>query len=406
MRAMISRLLLSLALVGACGSDHHAASPDAPPTSDAPPPFMEDMPSSVPQLIDLGGGVLASPKIQPIFFANDATLQAQIEDFATQLATSSYWTAIGSEYGVGAPTILPTIVVTTAAPTTGQALKALVTGNLAGATPAWPYDPDTIYSIFLPDGITYTDTDGSKACDDWGAFHDEWIGAGNQSIVYALMPRCHYPGFSDLDTLTDSASHEWIEASTDPRVETTPAWGDADPEHYVWAYIPAPEVGDYCEYLDTAYQKLVGPYDVQRSWSNAAAKAGHDPCVPAPAQPYVAAAPVLTEDVSIEGFDGNIMTKGVTIPLHMSKTIDVQLYSDQPTDADFTVDAIDVAGDFVGDTRELSFQWDKTTGHNGEILHLTITRTAAPNELPGGSEFAITTSVGSEMRNMWWAFAK
>src|SRR5262245_7131152 len=124
---MTSRILLSLWVLGACGSDHHTATPDAPPAPDAPPPFKEAMPGSVPQLIDLGGGVLANPKIQPIFFTGDSTMQTAVEDFAAQLATSSYWTAMGAEYGVGAPTVLPTIVVTTPAPTTDAALQTLLT---------------------------------------------------------------------------------------------------------------------------------------------------------------------------------------------------------------------------------------------------------------------------------------
>lgn len=381
--------------------------PDAPPAIDAPPPFMEAMPATVPQLVDLGGGVLVSPKIQPIVWTGDP-LQTDIESFATQLATSSYWTATAAEYGVGAPTILPTIVVTGTAPTTDDALQTLVTSNLAGATPAWPYDPNTIYSIFLPPGTVLTGSDGSKSCNDYGAYHDEFTGANSQSIVYGMMPRCTDPSgtTSDLDILTESASHEWLEAATDPRVETTGAWGDADPEHYIWAYVPGAEIGDYCEYLDVAYQKLVGNYMVQRTWSNAAAKAGHDPCVPAPPdQIYVAAAPVLTEDGSIDGFNGPVTTKTVTIPVGMSKTIDVKLYSDDATD-DFTVDALDLASYFGAGSAELTFAWDKTTGHNGDTLHLTITRKTAGQFIPGGSEFIVTTAVGTETRNMWWAYAK
>ena len=44
-----------------------------------------------------------------------------------------------------------------------------------------------------------------------------------------------------------------IEAATDPRVETTPAFGDSDAEHYIWAYTPGAEVSDYCEYHATGH---------------------------------------------------------------------------------------------------------------------------------------------------------
>src|SRR5262249_40373050 len=203
--------------------------------------------------------------------------------------------------------------------------------------------------------------------------------------------------------VSEGARHEWVGGGTGPGGETrNGAWGDADPDHYVWAYVPGAEAGDYCEYLDVAYQKLVGNYMVQRTWSNAAAAAGHDPCVPSPPdQVYVGAAPVLTESGTIQGFNGNVTTKTVTIPVGMSKTIDVQLYSDDQTD-DFTVDAIDLASYFGGGAAELTFAWDKTTGHNGDTLHLTITRKSAGQFIPDGSEFIVTTAVGMETRNMWW----
>src|SRR5262249_25427179 len=156
------------------------------------------------------------------------------------------------------------------------------------------------------------------------------------------------------------------------------------PDNYVWAFVPGSEVGDYCEYLDVAYQRDVGPYQVQRTWSNAAAKAGHDPCVPAPdGEIYVAAAPVLPDSISIQGFNGNVTTKGVTIPVGMSKTIDVKLYSDAPLTSDFfRVDAFDLTSFFGASPPDLTFSWDRTWGRNGDTLHLTITRMHAPTELP------------------------
>jgi predicted small lipoprotein YifL len=62
--------LLALLTAAACGDSKPKEMPDA--GIDAPPPFAEAMPTSMPQLIDLGGPVLAAPKVQPIFFANDA----------------------------------------------------------------------------------------------------------------------------------------------------------------------------------------------------------------------------------------------------------------------------------------------------------------------------------------------
>jgi hypothetical protein len=403
MTYMLGRSSFTLLFVVGCGtSDHHM-----PP--DGPPAFEEAVPADIPQVVTIGGSVLAAPKIQPVFFANDAAVQAQVEDFVGQLKGSDYWKAIGTEYGVGDITVLPTIVATQTPPTTDAALQTFVVGQIDGGT--WTYDANTIYSVFLPAGVVLTSPDGSKSCQDYGAYHDEFTGSGSKSIVYALIPRCDaFGGFSVLDNLTMSASHEWIEAATDPRVETTPAFGDSDPTNYIWAYTPGAEVGDYCEYLDAAYQKLVGNYYVQRIWSNAAAKAGHDPCVPViPNQPYVGAAPILTDNATLEGFTvQSVSTKAVSLALNASKTIDVQLYSDAET-PDFDVRAEDVAH-FFGSPAELSFTWDKQTGHNGDTLHLTVKRIAAGTVTDSmmhslGSEFVVVTSAHQVDVGMWWGFA-
>ena len=400
----MSKRLVLVTLLGcaACSPTVGAGGgPDAAPPIDAPPPFMEALPGSIPHLVDVGGAVLATPKVQAIFFANDATVQAQIDDFETQLAGSTYWSTAGSEYGVGAVTKLPTIVVTDTPPTTGAGITALLDKHLTGAGADWTYDPNTIYSVFTPDGVVVSDADGTS-CQDYDAYHDEDTTTAGKPILYAFMPRCTGQG-PVLDELTESASHEWLEAATDPHVQTTPAYGDADPDNYIWAYTPGAEVGDYCEYLDSAYQQLVGSYKVQRTWSNASAMAGHDPCVPVLTAPYASAAPIMADTVTINDGQSQTMTKGVKVALGQSVTIPVQLYSDAPM-ADFTVDAIDIDSMFSGGSPELTFTWDKTTGHNGDTLHLTITRKANGTQL-AGSEFAIETKVAGAATNLWWAFA-
>ena len=397
----MSKRALSVLLV-ACGGGNPATTPDAPVVPDAPPAFHNAFDGSAPQVVKVNGEVLATPKVQAIFFTGDDTLQAQVEQFLTQLSGSDYWTTTTGEYGVGTLTVLPTIVLTDTPPTTDDALKALLASKFDGTHPEFGNAPDAnaIYSVFLPAGVVL-DAGGAKSCQDFGAYHDEAATAKQESIVYALMPRCQGQG-PDIEGVTISASHELIEAATDPRVETTPAFGDSDADHYVWAITPAAEVGDYCEYLDTAYDKLVGDFFVQRTWSNAAALAGTDPCVPAAPGPYIGAEPAFPDSTPIEGFTGVVTTKGVIVPVGMTKTIDVVLYSDVDGPA-FTVQALDLAGAF-GDPAELSFTWDKTTGKNGDHLQLSIKRIKA-GSLPG-SEFVIMAqdSAGTT-HSMWWSYA-
>src|ERR1041385_2462590 len=154
-----------------------------------------------------------------------------------------------------------------------------------------------------------------------------------------------------------------------------------------------------CEFLPSAFQRLLGEFVVQRTWSNASVAAGHDPCVPAPATPYVAAAPVF-DDITLTTHSGNtINTKGVMVPVGTSKTIEVDLFSDQPTDADFIVQAQDGASVTGTGTPSLSFQWDRTQGKNGDKLHLMITRTLAASGR--GSGVLLTTKVNGQAVSLW-----
>ena len=390
-----------LALVAACG-DNLITEP-APPGGASP--FEESAHGPPPQLVSAGGPVLTAPRTQPIFWSTDADYQAKIEDFDAKLATYDYWEITTAEYGVGYIQGLPSIVTTDPVPTTNDALVAWLAQKLDGTHTAegWPaqVDPQTIYSVFLPPGAVLHDPYGDS-CAAYGAFHDEAMGAHGESIIYALMPRCNYGG-PLIDDLTASYSHELIEAATDPLVETDLAYGDPDPDNYVMGYTPGAETGDYCEYLDTAYIRLEG-YEVQRTWSNKASLAGKDPCVPAPKQTaYIAAVPMFTAQAPIDDVytGAKLMTRGASVAVGQSTTLDVQLISDRPTEP-FTVSAIDVSGG------ELAFAWDATTGKNGDVLHLTVTRKRA-GQLPG-SEFMLQTNAGTgatmkkSAASQWWGY--
>ena len=386
-------LLLSLALV-ACGDNQSgidaafAAGPHVPP----------------PQVVSNGGPILAAPEIVPIFFAGDADMQGQVEAFLHALAASPYWTATVGEYGIGAPTVMPTIVSTETPPTTDDGVRGLLVSlfeippilELARQPPdGWPRpNANTVYVVFLPSGVTLT-AGGSVSCKDFGAYHDETADA---RIVYALVPRCptmHMP----IDAITPAISHELIEAATDPHPESAPGWIGVDDADAVWDFTPGPEVGDMCEYASSAYQRLVDDYVVQRTWSNASAAAGHDPCVPTLGTPYVAAAPAL--DLITFDFPGggSTMTRGVSVPNGDAHAIDVQLFSDAST-LDWTIDAEDVASGVMHMPAELEVSLDTPTGNNGDTIHLEIKRLKDGDG--GGSEFVLRSRVNGVTVSLWW----
>ncbi len=391
-------LCLVLAVVGC--SDHHAATPDAPGESpdaampDAPSQFMEAPHPSQPVVMNAGGSVLASPKVVPVFFTGDDTAQAQIEDFLTQMAASSYWPAISSEYGIGAVTIAPSVVATETPPTTDQALQQLVQAHATG-TGGWPAnDANTIYAVFLPQGVVLS-SGGAQSCVAFGGYHDET----QNGVIYALMPRCMSMTFPGLAAVTIATSHEILEASTDPHPQSNPAYVSIDDDDAIWQLTPGAELGDMCEYSRAAYQPLVGSYYVQRTWSAASAASGHDPCVPLLTTPYVEAATNL-QDITINAGGQSITTRGIKVPLGMTATVEVDLYSDAPA-PDWTVQAIDVASKYQMSSAELMLSLDKTTGHNGDKLQLSITR--LKNSQFGVSELGLQSAVNGTSVGTWWA---
>jgi len=96
--------------------------------------------------------------------------------------------------------------------------------------------------------------------------------------------------------------------------------------------------------------------------------------------------------------DGQAFTsEGVHVGLGQSVTIPVELFSDAETSATWSVVAHAVPA------ANLSFMWDATSGQNGDVLNLTVTRNADDPTLQGVDAFIITSTLG--MRQSAWVGA-
>jgi hypothetical protein len=356
---------------------------------------------AMPNVVDYGGPVLSSPVVQPVVFAGDA-MQNDIAAFTSDLVHSTYWTAVSHEYGVGAIRGLPVAVANETAPsslTDAQVQSWIAAKITSGLLPA--PDGNTVYAVFYPSGTTITRRIGTS-CTNFYGYHGQSTSASRAAYVYAVLPRCHDVLHTDLANVTNSTSHELLEASTNPWFATAPAYASVDPAHAVWAIATggATELGDMCALMPGAgyLQPSDLPYAVQRSWSNAAAAASHDPCVPAPSGPYFNAAPVLPDMVTISlGSMGSLTTQGVRIPVGQTRTIQVDLYSDAPTAGPWKVEALDLAT-LQNKPAALRLQLDATSGKNGDVLHLTITPLQAE---PNGLE-AFYVGSGLQGRSALW----
>jgi hypothetical protein len=356
-----------------------------------------------PQVIDYGGSVLTAPKIQIISYASDP-FAVEVDKFVTELTHTATWGAQTAEYGVGAFTQLPAIHITGTPPAmldddSGDPtpFEATLAANLSGPSPAWgAADPQTIYLFLLPVGTDITS--GGHCCTDFLGYHYE-VTVGSVSVPYGIV--CDCPALptdtlTPLEYVTTTVIHEMVEAATDPYFTSSAAYGDADDADIIWSIVTGGEVSDMCDYNDDAnFTPQGSTYMIQRSWSNAAAKAGKNPCVPvASADPYFNSVAVLSDTVSVDYYGTTVKTKGVTIPVGQTKTIDVQLFSEAPTSGAWTVEAHDL-GEYLGTTPHLELSLDKPTGVNGETLHLTIKVLSADTSL-GGEGFVLVSNLNGQ----------
>lgn len=334
-----------------------------------------------PQVVRLmAGKVLANPRFIPVFFSgDDKTLAGKATDFETRIGASDYWKQTTAEYGVGPGTATAAVMLAEAAPASidDSKIRSWLQTKLNSGDPAFPaVEADDVYVLHYPSGtsITLSGSGGvSQSCRQFGAYHGNVRLDANhksQRVAYAVIPRCRgFGGGSTLDVLTNSVSHELTEAATDPYPSNGAAYAQVDDEHINWMTVNSGgEVSDMCQNVMNSSMRPMelSPFLVQRGWSNAAAMAGHDPCVPAPAQPYFAAAPELPDLVDYTIGNQTVAVLGVNIPVGEKRTITLDLFSDAPTEK-FVVNARN-----YGRTNYLSFSLDRNAGVNGEKLHLTI----------------------------------
>jgi hypothetical protein len=200
---------------------------------------------------------------------------------------------------------------------------------------------------------------------------------------------------SPLDARTTIMSHELVEAATDPFPFSNPANTVTDHADVAWYYLTGGELADMCALNPDANIVPSGAtYMVQRSWSNAAALASRNPCVPAPPdRPYFNAYPTLGP-IDLGTSTDSFLTQGLRVPAGTSKTIDVLLSTDGPANLMWDVAAYTYEDLRGGDTTNLALSLAPTRGKNGDILRLTLTP-KRPNPDLGMEAFVLISRSGS-----------
>lgn len=388
-----------------------AGSFDAAPPIDATPAPFPAFKIDAPQVVSAGGPVLKTPKVTPIFLPGFQYTK-EVTDYAATLGATKFWSASVGEYGVGALTSnMP--ITSTDAPASGnmnisdQDIQNYVSSRFDGTHMEYGSkpDPDTIYTLFFPTTTTISlgggGGGGGQSCQSFGGYHDN-VTVNGQDVAYAVIPDCGSFGMlNGLDALTGTTSHEWEEAVTDPFPSTQPAYGSVDDAHAIWEFfLGGGEVGDMCAQFSSSFYKPDGyAYVVQRPWSNASAKAGHDPCQPElDNEVYFNSAPVFPDMITLGGGGQTFTTEGIKIPVGMTKTLELDLFSEAPTTGPWNVTVQGLTRG--GGAAPLSFTYDKQSGQNGDKIMVSITATAASTSPSKTSRLLITSQLGAT-KHIW-----
>jgi hypothetical protein len=226
-----------------------------PTAPHVPPPAMPDQ----------GGPVIASPHLVSISFAGYGD-EAALSAYGDWIVGSKWLALVGKEYGVGLgrhshvslANALPASV------SDSDITQVLSMGIASGSLPKPSSGtPDTIYMVVLPEGVSIS---GFPPCSSTNSYAGAYHAATSDGLVYGIVGQCPGAGFNPV-----AFAHEFIEAATDPTVGGV-AWMFREQDEG--------EIADQCGSV---------MYDGQwacRVWSNAAATAGIDPCIPAISDPY------------------------------------------------------------------------------------------------------------------------
>jgi hypothetical protein len=334
----------------------------------------------LPTIVSLGGPVLATPRLQPIYFPG-FPFAAETDAFLANLAKSQYWTEAVGEYGVGAPVALPGNATMVAAPPSlgAQDVSGLLMSVLAAdAAKLGAAQADTLYVLMLPP-TTHVVVGSVMFCGTGpSGFHAE-VNLGPR-VAVAVLPTCSsFAGESNLTgfaAIAPALTHEIVEAAADPLVTSAPAFARTDDGHPMWPIVlHGGEVADLCENESpnrVSLPELGQP--VPRVWSNVAARAGRDPCVPAPSGGgYFTTVARLPEMVQVQMPDGRtIEVPAVVAAVGASATVMVDFHGLDGAPASWGAVALEYHGDAALMQTLMGMQIVPVTGKSGDTKTLPV----------------------------------
>ena len=349
---------------------------------------------------DNGGPVLDAPELLVITFSVDATgndggypFESDMGGLGNWIVGSTWLTSVGTEYGVNSATAAVPVRLTNPPPAqlSDTGIRALLEQGMTAGTIPVPDNSERIYMLFLPADVTVSSPSfNGTGCVDFEGYH--WmaslsVNGTSYDVPYAVILDCNLAGagLTEQQQIEVAASHEFIEASTDPSPESNPAFeivDNADPWHAFGG-----EVADLC--VSDNMRAFGTTYTVQRSWSNTAAQGDGSPCAPAltigtPPSPrtFLGVAPIAPHVLTVTaGQTTNITLEGWSTADHI---------------LDWPVAATVVKSDL-----NLAPTVTPSSVNNGTTATLSI---PIPSNAPSGDQALlwVYTTQGTQNDAQWW----
>jgi hypothetical protein len=230
-------------------------------------------------LTNFGGPLLRNIHVAPLFWNANVQFQTNINWLYSDVPVSPLWDML-AQYGIGHGDAQPGFVDTEPAVNrTDAQIKSEVLAEINAGHLPQPTNPNLYYPVHFPPGVTITGPAGvGTSCVQFCAYHGTFQvrnSAGTLfNINYGVIPDqgggcaggCG-ANPSRVNNLTSVASHEFVEATTDPAVGLAtvigPPLGWYDPNNG--------EIGDICNGQQGTTTIGNGrTYVIQLEFSNAA----------------------------------------------------------------------------------------------------------------------------------------
>lgn len=301
----------------------------------------------MPQIPTHGGEVLHDPVIVSVTFPGDE-LADRIAAFGEEVGGLDWWRAAVSPYGAG-PSRSGGHVAVREAPGSSLSdsdvedwlVKKLDDGTLP------PPTDQSLYTLYYPASTTVTFEDGSgsaASCQTFLGYHSAVV-YKDLRVAYAVINRC-----GDLDQVTETASHEFAEAASDPHPLTTDSLGYMLLASNAWTLLGG-ENADMCAGVSGVTEK---GWALTRVWNNENAAAGQQPCLP-----------VVNDGAPF--FNAGIVKDTMSASAGTTVTTEVQCYSFGPLPNPMSLE-IQTTG-----RTGLRFALDRKSCRNGDKVTMSIT---------------------------------